>query len=85
MKYCNHCGQAHDTTGCPPRHTPVPPSPAWGTPVPPSPAWCTLEPRLTLIPSDFLQDGQRIPVHDGTVVVSRAEYNRIRASLAMKG
>jgi len=74
MKYCNHCGQAHDTTGCPPRHTPVPPSPAWGT----------LEPRLTLIPSDFLQDGQRIPVHDGTMVVSRAEYNRIRASLATK-
>ena len=37
----------------------------------------TFPPNVTLIPSSYLQDGQRFPVGGDVWVISRVEYDRI--------
>lgn len=70
---CPHCRQYHDTTGCP---TPVRPLPM--------PMVAPMN-SVTFVVSDYLADGQRIPLGPDRWAVSRAEYDLLTQAVAAWG
>ena len=78
LRPCPYCGLYHDTTACPPKYT----GHLYTQVQEPVMVWNTLykgrfSPTLTLIPSDYLYDGQRVPAGNDSWFVSRAEYDRL--------
>ena len=70
---CPHCRQYHNTTGCP---TPVRPLPM--------PRVAPMN-SVTFVVSDYLADGQRIPLGPDRWAVSRAEYDRLTEAVSVWG
>ena len=78
LRPCPYCGLYHDTTACPPKYT----GHLYTRVQEPVMVGNMLykgmfSPTLTFIPSDHLQDGQRVPAGNDSWFVSRAEYDRL--------